>query len=579
MPGVMGLPAAVTSSTSSRLRARARRASGALWLALGSASCAIDDRPTSVESQPLTTDIAGAGQQPGAAGSGATRNNGSASGSMPNESVPVMTTGLAAQEVGAEAEVAEFEPACPGCNVEGDCVASGALGPTTCLICDPQRSQQGWSFNDGVSCDDGQFCSVEDVCSAGACSGQPRKCDDGIACNGVSTCDEQGDACTALVNLCADLELCASDGRCVTTCTGCVIDGNCVSTGAERPGNPCFVCDPEQSPSDYVAALGKACGAGPSACSQQDSCDAAGTCQDNDLPAGSACGDSRSSACDASDACDGNGVCATRVAGNGTACSDGQACTVDDTCRGGVCVAGPQRACTGGSVCSPSSGECVCQEGQTTCNGNILQICSGGSFGVLEDCGDRQCDPVSARCECQDDADPSTSLVQHPSFACGFSRSVGGERWVSFNSGVELDPESGFAWLRQGFLTVAEGTSACAALNVGGVSGWRLPSIDEVRSLISGCAGAEACALSDPSCLRMSCGTTCSTCRGSEGPNAGAYCRPVVPICSEVHTRSRCTDCPDPSFEWTYGPVNGNYLASDPTRRINTYCFHAGISL
>jgi hypothetical protein len=393
------------------------------------------------------------------------------------------------------------------------------LGPSACLICDPVRARDRWSFNDGVSCDDEQFCTVDDACSAGTCSGAPRQCDDGIACNGVSTCDEQADACTPLVNLCGEGELCGSDGSCVTTCDGCAIAGNCVASGEQQPGNACQVCDPARSTTDYVAAP------------------------------------------------------------DGAGCSDDQACTLDDTCLSGVCAPGAPISCPTGFACDPNSGDCACQAGLARCNGNQLETCIGGSFQLAEDCGEFQvCDASQARCTCTDDADPSTTLIQHQSFGCGFLRSVGSERWVSFSSGVQFDPDNGFAWVSRGFLTLADTASDCAALDIGGITGWSLPRIDDVRSLIAGCAGSVACPLSDPACLSSSCGQ-CDSCRGSEGPNDGEYCRPVVPICVNMHTRSTCPDCPAPAVEWNYVPVNGNFLASDPTDRITGYCFHAGLSL
>ena len=481
---------------------------------------------------------------------------------------------------GAEARVGSLLT-CPGCNIDGACLAFGELGPTVCLICDPVRARESWSLNDGVSCDDGMFCSVGDVCSAGSCSGEPRKCDDGIACNGVSTCDEAAGDCTPLNNLCDPSELCGSDGSCVTSCSGCAIAGNCVAAGAERAGDPCFICDPARSAADYVPAEGKACGAGASACSQQDSCDDAGVCQAHDLPSGTPCGDGSSSTCDASDVCDGSGTCSTRVAGNGTPCSDGDACTLTDTCRAGVCVAGPARVCSAGAVCAPDSGDCGCQEGQRRCNGSVLELCSGGSFDVLEACapGTQICNATAARCDCVDDSDPATTLVQHPNFGCGFARSIGTQRWVSFDSGVEFDPLNGFAWARQGFLTRDDTADACAELDTGGLVGWQLPSINDVRSLAGGCAATDACPVEDAGCLSSSCADSCDSCLGDQGPNNRLYCRPIVPICVDMHTRSRCTDCPDPNFEWTLGPVNGNFLPYDPENRINGYCFHSGISL
>jgi len=42
-------------------------------------------------------------------------------------------------------------------------------------------------------CDDGDGCTLEDLCSEGVCAGTPLACDDGDPCNGVESCD--GSAC------------------------------------------------------------------------------------------------------------------------------------------------------------------------------------------------------------------------------------------------------------------------------------------------------------------------------------------------------------------------------------------------
>ncbi|HXC50297.1 MAG TPA: hypothetical protein VN634_05380 [Candidatus Limnocylindrales bacterium] len=48
--------------------------------------------------------------------------------------------------------------------------------------------------NNTSPCEDGQFCTVNDVCTNGTCSGTPRVCADNVDCN-VDTCDEVEDRC------------------------------------------------------------------------------------------------------------------------------------------------------------------------------------------------------------------------------------------------------------------------------------------------------------------------------------------------------------------------------------------------
>lgn len=255
---------------------------------------------------------------------------------------------------------AGLEPTCPGCLIDGECVGLGAVDEgNECLICDPARAQTDWSPNDGVSCDDGSFCTTGDVCSRGSCVGEPRECDDAVACNGVSTCDDAASECSAPTNECADGFVCdVVTDTCVTTCSGCLVAGVCVASGSEASGNPCMVCDPAVSTTGLVPAPGKACGAGSISCSNQDTCDAQGLCQPNHLPQGTPCGNPSSSFCDRPDSCDGEGRCLQRLAQNGSSCDDGAFCTVA-VCQGGACVSTGIRDCGANSTCNEAMGACV----------------------------------------------------------------------------------------------------------------------------------------------------------------------------------------------------------------------------
>ena len=43
---------------------------------------------------------------------------------------------------------------------------------------------------DGTPCEDGDICSVDDVCTNGQCGGEPRDCNDGDPCT-TGTCDAE----------------------------------------------------------------------------------------------------------------------------------------------------------------------------------------------------------------------------------------------------------------------------------------------------------------------------------------------------------------------------------------------------
>lgn len=282
----------------------------------------------------------------------------------------------------------DCEAICPGCLIEGECVAVETAHPSNvCLICNPERDSQGWSPNGEASCDDGLFCTVNDACREGACVGEQRVCDDGVACNGVSTCNEAADGCSPDVNQCGANGICdVLSGSCVSTCQGCLINDVCLPAGAEANGNPCLGCDPTRSSSSLTAAVGKACGSGANACSSQSTCDAVGRCQSNHLPANTPCGNPTNNTCNQPDSCDGNGTCLSRLANNGGACEDGQFCTVGDQCQGGQCVATGNLNCGANRSCDESTNACRCD------GCSIGNSCFG--FGALNPANPCQiCDP------------------------------------------------------------------------------------------------------------------------------------------------------------------------------------------
>lgn len=252
---------------------------------------------------------------------------------------------------------------CTGCLIDGECVAAASPNPSNfCQVCAPDQNANGWTNADGAPCDDGTFCTVDDTCQAGRCDGNERECDDNVACNGVGTCNEEADACAAGQSQCGPNSACdVATGVCVNTCPGCIILGTCHPAGAEEPGNPCRVCDPARSSSDFVAAEGKSCGAPPALCSGQDTCNAQGQCQSNHFTNGTSCGNPAETPCDGPDTCDGRGNCLPRTVGNSTPCDDGNFCTVGDACQGGVCSPIGNRNCGDGLACNENADQCQCQ--------------------------------------------------------------------------------------------------------------------------------------------------------------------------------------------------------------------------
>ena len=156
-----------------------------------------------------------------------------------------------------------------------------------------------------------------------------------------------------------------------------------------------------------------------------------------------------------------------------------------------------------------------------------------------------------------------------------------GDAWITYDAGFHVDVATGLGWaFPGGFRSASAAASECDALTVAGLADWRMPTIDDARTLAGGCAPTMAggtCPLHDPSCLTLSCGQqqpACSSCLGGAGPHPDhGYCKVDVAVCTHFHTSSLCSDCGDASAKnWIYGPSNGNFIEFDPPLGIPTAC-------
>ena len=254
---------------------------------------------------------------------------------------------------------------------------------------------------DGVSCDDGNPCTV-DACApaTGACEYVPGnfrnlcrpsagECDVAERCDGVNAaCPADGFAaidtqCGNPEELgdCDHADSCDGAGSCLsnrpedgtacggdppTTCTNQLTceGGLCQDNGLKPVGTLCGdgaagacngadTCNASGVCETNVAADGTACGGAGTACVNQDLCES-GVCADKGfVAAGGACGDSSSGPCDQPDACDGSGVCQSNPLAVGASCSDGEECTIADACdSSGQCVGAANPVCF---VCNENS--------------------------------------------------------------------------------------------------------------------------------------------------------------------------------------------------------------------------------
>jgi hypothetical protein len=172
------------------------------------------------------------------------------------------------------------------CFIGGECFALGDLHPlNSCLSCKAEMVDTWTPAEDGEACDDGLFCTEGDSCMTGAClPGNLRDCPEENICQ-AGFCNEDTDTCDVLAKNdgfpCDDGDPCSLGDACSDTeCTG--VPRDC--SGSAQGQCMAAYCDPLSQP----------------------------------VP----------------------GACVTAEAPNGLPCSDGLACTAEDLCLDGACVAG-----------------------------------------------------------------------------------------------------------------------------------------------------------------------------------------------------------------------------------------------
>lgn len=227
----------------------------------------------------------------------------------------------------------------------------------------------------GTECEDGLFCTVDDVCAEGQCLGGPQNdCGEEPPACSVVTCDEATQTCgvgpAGDGSPCVPSSLCEING----TCQG----GECTGTPKDcsfSPLSECnsnLVCDPATGacggtpdPAKDGAACslsgdpcmsGKTCsnglcqGGAPKDCSaltvgcNNGVCNPqTGSCEQEAVPAGGVCFDGIAE-CNTG-TCDASGMCVASPVPNGTTCNDYNSCTSGDVCSAGACSGTPIVGC------------------------------------------------------------------------------------------------------------------------------------------------------------------------------------------------------------------------------------------
>jgi hypothetical protein len=290
------------------------------------------------------------------------------------------TTGQCAPVVTADGQKCDDGDQCS----LGDACLAGKCKAGAGLACDDQNpctddgcnpAQGCWHQANTKTCDDGNQCTVGDVCASGKCQSGLGSCDcqidqdcvakdDGNACNGVVKC-QQG--------------LCKLDATTIVTCDASLNTSCKVNACMPASGKCALTNVPDLTGCDDQ-----------SACTQTDRC-VAGQCVGNAV----ACDDGNS--CTA-DSCDAKLGCVSKPSA-GT-CDDGDACTKPDTCQAGVCKAGP-------NTCPVCTKDADCPDDGNLCNG--LQYCGPAGVcaakpgttvvcGAGNACNANTCQPNTGKC-------------------------------------------------------------------------------------------------------------------------------------------------------------------------------------
>lgn len=263
-----------------------------------------------------------------------------------------------------------------------------------------------------------------------------------------------------------------------------------------------------------------------------------------------------------------------------TSAADGEPCPNGDECAEGlICVGygnplpnGESTACRRSCTQGAPPPDCTCVGGGF-CEESAGSGGTGGTGSSGDADGGPACGQIIVNAGCADADDGTTDFQSGEFQGCLHWRDLGdGLGWIHYETfgGFHYDLQTALGWVTRtnsGTMTLAEVEAFCLSFSIAGLSDWRVPTIDEARSLAGGCAETApggSCPLSAASCLSASCGISedCTSCTGNAGPYqpGNYYCRTDVELCSGFHTTSLCPDCLTPG-DWRCGTINGNFIS------------------
>ena len=279
----------------------------------------------------------------------------------------------------------------------GDSCKAGQCVPGSPLICDDANpcttdscTVDGgclFKLND-LPCNDGNLCTAGDHCHLGGCiGGQSLVCNDSNPCTDDSCDPKVGCVFKANVLPCDDGNACTlgdvcSSGWCKGTSSLSCDDGNPCTTDSCKLGVGCLF-ENNNLPCDdgNACTAGDSCSAGTCAPGTPLECDDSNACTtDSCLPAtGCKHVDTSASCADlnpcTTDSCDPATGCVHGFSNQ--PCDDGSACTSGDVCFNGACKGGPLIQCSDGKpctqdTCDPALG-CVYPPIAPCCGNSIVE--------------------------------------------------------------------------------------------------------------------------------------------------------------------------------------------------------------
>jgi hypothetical protein len=308
-----------------------------------------------------------------------------------------------------------FTPNVAGCDDGDICTVGDVCGEG---ICTPGVQ--------GLDCDDGNLCNGPESCKPGfGCQpGAPLSCDDANPCNGIESCAPTLGCQLGIPLSCTDNNPCTDDP--CDPMLGCVHtnnqlpceDGNACTLGDLCQGGKCLPGVPlscndanlctDDSCDPMLGCLHKA---------NKNPCDDGNLCSVGDACFKGACIGGTPAVCNDGNLCTDDSCTPAQgcvFAPNTAACDDASACTLGDQCKNGWCAAGSPLKCDDDNLCTDDSCDALlgCQHGPNQA------LCDDGNPCTAGDkCGAGACKPGAGVLNCQDN-NPCTTDSCDPVQGC-----------------------------------------------------------------------------------------------------------------------------------------------------------------